>query len=91
MKEAKSIESSALQSTSNWTVELHTPILEEPGSNLERDSEYSKVFRNVPQSLYANSGIVSRLDHNRNLPNLLQFIIHQSFYNSTLYRSDTDN
>jgi hypothetical protein len=43
------------------------------------------VFRVFPQSLQANAGYYLKLGHVRFLPHPFPFIIHLSFFNSTLY------
>jgi hypothetical protein len=45
----------------------------------------TEVFRGLPQSVQANDRILSQLGHGRFLQNPLQFIIHLSSYDSTLY------
>jgi hypothetical protein len=42
-------------------------------------------FRGFPQFLHTNTGIISRLGHDRFPQNPFQFIIHQTSDNSTLY------
>jgi hypothetical protein len=45
----------------------------------------TEVLRGFPQSLQANAGIATPLDHDRLLPTPFQFIIHLSPCHSTLY------
>jgi hypothetical protein len=60
---------------------------------LSRISVGTSSFRGLPQSLQANFGIVSHLDHGRFLPNPLQFIIHPppSYNHPTLHIFSIDN
>jgi hypothetical protein len=50
-----------------------------------------KDFCGFLQTFQANFGIVSRLGQNLIFENLLQFVIHQSAYHSTLYTLDSDS
>jgi hypothetical protein len=62
-----------------------TCILEVVGSYLDRNTGYSEVLRRSPDSLQANSGFIPRLvGHDRFLPDVLQFFIHEVPYHSTV-------
>jgi hypothetical protein len=72
-------------------VTLYICILDVLGSNLGRSTGYSeRISRYFPQSLQTNAGIVTRLGHDRFLPNPFQFIIHLSPSHPTLNTIDTE-
>jgi hypothetical protein len=51
----------------------------------------SEVFREFPESLQANTGVILRLGHNRILPNPFQFTIHLLSYHSEVCSLATDS
>jgi hypothetical protein len=66
-------------------VSLETCIWDVLGSNLGWTSAaLTEAFRDIPQSLQANSGIVPRLGRELLLPNPLIFAFHESSYHSML-------
>lgn len=63
-----------------------------PYSNFGNDTIIvTEAFPILPQSLQANAGILFRTGHDRDFPNLFQFVIQQSPYQSTLYSLDNDS
>jgi hypothetical protein len=66
------------------TEQAYIILQEVPGSSLVRvTSVLTELFRDISQSLQANSGTVPRFGQHRFLGNPFQFIIHPAPYHST--------
>jgi hypothetical protein len=74
--------SSVPPSKMNQALRLLTFIRKDLGSNLGQVTEIFACLSSVP---YANTGVLSQSVDVSFLPDRFQFIIHPSFYHSTLY------
>jgi hypothetical protein len=70
------------------TITLYTCIWQVLGSNIGRDTEYPKAFRNFPYSPHSNVGIMARLRNDYILPHPLGFILFAN--HATPHNLDND-
>jgi hypothetical protein len=57
--------------------------MEVPNSNLYEGTGYPDIYRAIPQTLHGNAGVLSRLCHDRFLPNPLELTSRYSMAGGT--------